>query len=113
VTAIQRPLFDGVAVTVDEDDDRPSIVPNPLYQSRYIAYAKAQGLTPDDVYERDCMESPGGQMAPYIRWIRARWAEWGRANGRKDYNHTRADHVAFDAWLAVWVDQQQPAEAAR
>jgi len=40
-----------------------------MYQKRYIAYAKAKNMTPDEVFEYDKETYPGGCMCGFILWI--------------------------------------------
>lgn len=68
---------------------------------RYIAFATANGHTPDEQFEADKVKWPGGPMTGFILWIRERWAEWGESTGTARFPKTDAIHAAFNAWLAA------------
>lgn len=72
--------------------------PERQYNPRYVAYARAQGMTPDEMLESDALTYPGGKMTGFILWLNAKWREWDRLNGRRE-PHSDADHQLFDAWL--------------
>lgn len=68
---------------------------------RYLAYARAHGLTPDAMALLDEARYPGGRMAGFQVWMSERWADWRLARGRgHDTILSDADHADFDAWLA-------------
>lgn len=75
------------------------------YQPRYVAYARAHGLSPDAMLERDQEAWPGGCMAGFMLWIQERWREWAsqRPGGMPDIK-TEEHHRDFDAWLARLVE---------
>lgn len=65
------------------------------YNSRYVAYAKAHGKTPEEM-----MESERG-MCGYIIWINQQLCRC-RDTGHPDIltpNCTIINHEAFDRWL--------------
>lgn len=74
------------------------------WNSRYVAYAEAHQVTPDEMLTFDAERWPGGQLAGFICWIDAQWARF-RAVVRACSHNQRPrygadDHDAFDAWLA-------------
>lgn len=69
------------------------------YQPRYVAYAHAQGMSPEEVGQRDRERYPGGCMIGYMGWINDRWREWEALTAQRQ-PYSEADHDAFDAWLA-------------
>lgn len=73
------------------------------WNSRYVAYAKAHGRSPEAMLEHDEEQWPGGKMAGFILWIRERWAEWrklfGPPPGPWEWHPMEADHKHFDEWL--------------
>lgn len=71
-----------------------------VYQSRYVAYARAHDMAPEAMDAHDNERFPGGCMAGYITWINDRWREWEALTGRRQ-PYTDADHDSFDAWLAT------------
>lgn len=50
------------------------------YQERYVAYAKAHGMTPDEMMEYDRIRCHGGVMCEYIIWICNKLAEYREIN---------------------------------
>lgn len=71
---------------------------------RYIAYAAASGLTPDEALARDKREHPGGCMIPFMLWIGDRVRAFFEAHpeafvGRSP--HALSDHDAFDRFLGI------------
>lgn len=70
------------------------------YQSRYIAYARAHGRTPEAQDAHDDEAWPGGCMTGFILWIGDRWAEWKTAvNWPKAGVIGDQQHREFDEWL--------------
>lgn len=69
-----------------------------MYQHRYVQYARAHGLDPDAMLERDRKAWPGGCMTGFIVWIGEQWRAWA-APGRIPEVLTDAHHAAFDRWL--------------
>lgn len=73
------------------------------YQTRYIAYAKHHGRSPDDQMAADELRFKGGCMAGFIAWISQMWAKWwteaGRDAGLSRTIHGPAEHAHFDRWL--------------
>lgn len=74
------------------------------YQPRFVAYAKAQGLTCGEVLARD--RKAGAVMMPFMLWIQCAWAEWRRQfNIAKDAILSNEHHREFDIWLiSVYVN---------
>ena len=75
------------------------------WSSRYVQYAKANGMSPENMILSDKALSPGGMMAPYINWIQSKWTEFDAATDKKYLvcagQHTKEGHAAFDAWLRI------------
>lgn len=73
------------------------------YQSRYVAYARAEGFDdPGDVLTRDREKYPGGCMAGFIVWITGKLSEWRKIHALPPESClSESDHVAFDAWLGA------------
>ena len=69
---------------------------------RYLAYCVAHGEpSPDAMLERDRVRFAGGLMVGYIVWINARWSEWRRLVGLREYDALGdTAHASFDRWLA-------------
>ena|SRR3990167_9693146 len=67
------------------------------WQPRYLAYARAHGLSPEEMLAQDREAWPGGLMAGYITWINDEWADFDRDNGRPVHNPEY--HARFDGWL--------------
>ena len=72
----------------------------PKYQSRYLAYCRTHGRTPESMLEYDRERFPGGFMVGYMLWIQQQWAEWARARGGRPQCLTQEHHADFDAALA-------------
>jgi hypothetical protein len=67
---------------------------------RYVAYARAHGMTPARMAREDRKRWPGGCGTGFVIWCHERWAEWRKENGRPPHDAlTDADYAAFDAWL--------------
>lgn len=74
------------------------------YTARYQAYARAHGVAPAEMLERDCAAYPGGRMCGFVVWIGRAWDEWERLTGRPSRDAvslTVAEHGAFDEWLSA------------
>lgn len=76
------------------------------WNPRYVAYATAHGREPEDMLEHDREAWPGGQMVGFMVWMSRAWSTWAEATGHPLGRDTgayrsRADHDAFDAWLAT------------
>lgn len=81
-------------------------VPPKRWNSRYLAYAKANGEpSPEAMKASDRKRYPGGLMCGFMLWMDICWSEWRSIKG---YDRNRplgvADHVEFDAWLAECTD---------
>lgn len=70
----------------------PNPISEPRWNPRYVAYARANGRTPD---EQKALE-PGN--CGFICWINERWAAYRAEHGLE--LRAPADHERFDAWLA-------------
>ena len=71
------------------------------YQPRYIAYAAAHGMSPEQMLAADAQRYVGGKMAGFLIWMNQQWHAWAKANGRDRHApKTAADHASFDAFLA-------------
>lgn len=69
---------------------------------RFLAYARAHDLDPDEMLALDAERYPGGKMAGFIVWIGERWRAWASAVGRRNLEMlSDADHAAFDEWLGA------------
>jgi hypothetical protein len=80
------------------------------YNPYYIAYAKAHGMTPDEISARDKQER--GDMISYMEWIQGRWQEWAEQHGIKEIR-SQTHGPAFERWLErqVWrYEQNQSGE---
>lgn len=76
-------------------------MPTKQYQSRYVAYAAAHGMSPEQMLVVDAARYPGGRMAGFLIWMGQQWRAWAAANGRDSRaSKTAADHASFDAFLA-------------
>lgn len=69
------------------------------WNMRYVAYAAANGLSPEAMLEADQARYPGGCMCDYIIWIGQRWAEFRKLFARDRHITTEQYHADFDAWL--------------
>lgn len=76
------------------------------WNPRYVEYARLHGRTPEAMLEHDRREWPGGHMAGFILFTRARWSEHNKITGRnRDVRASEEHHRAFDAWLPGRVDE--------
>lgn len=78
------------------------------FTTRYTAYASSYGRTPRAQLAHDAKEWPGGKMAGFTLWIRARWEayarehpEWWKEVCARNGFKTDEDHAAFDTWLTT------------
>lgn len=69
------------------------------WNSRYVAYSRANGRTPNEQIEID--RASVSRMTNYILWNTAQWRAWAAEVGRRhlDFLSTE-EHEAFDVWLA-------------
>lgn len=72
---------------------------------RYLNYCRAHGKTPDEMLEHDRKEWPGGVMAGFILWHKARLGESMKALPGAWAPYGLTDHAAYDAWLTARVDE--------
>lgn len=76
-------------------------MPTKQYQSRYVAYAAAHGMSPEEMLAADAARYPGGKMAGFLIWMKQQWSAWAKAHGRDSRApKTAADHASFDSFLA-------------
>ncbi len=76
------------------------------WNPRYVAYATAHGREPEDMLTHDREAWPGGQMVGFMLWMSRAWTTWAEGTGHPRMRDpgaylSRADHDAFDAWLAT------------
>jgi hypothetical protein len=69
------------------------------YQQRYVAYAKSNGKTPDEMLKHDKNNFPGGCMANYIIWINSKISDFKCLIGKNGYGLSREEHDQFNEWL--------------
>ncbi len=70
------------------------------WNPRYLAYARAHGLDPDNMLARDAEAWPGGKMIGFMLWISGHWQAWRKEHGyRPDDVLSPADNADFDAWI--------------
>jgi len=69
------------------------------YQPRYVAYALAQGRTPEAQLEHDREAWPGGCMTGFWLWIRERRDEFRRISPESFMYGEIFDYQAWDAFL--------------
>lgn len=70
------------------------------WNPRYVAYAKAHGMSPAQRSAQDEVDWPGGCMTGYLLWIQERWSVWlGSVGLPHDYPCGPEQHADFDAWL--------------
>jgi len=63
------------------------------FQSRYIAYAKHHGKTPEQ------MEATGENNHPFIAWITEKWRKYDRLHPEHYGVHNDEAHAQFDDML--------------
>lgn len=71
---------------------------------RFVAYASANGRTPEAQLAHDAEAFPGGKMCGFIIWIGRQWRAWALATKHPRAKDscailTEADHAAFTAWV--------------
>lgn len=84
------------------------------WNPRYVAYARAHGLSPEGMKARDQIEWPGGVMCGFILWNSAQLraaskaipAAFHKIGGRMEI----ADHDAYDRWLANHAEAKARAQ---
>ena len=70
------------------------------FQSRYVAYAKAHGKSPEAMIELD--RSRGGIGAWFSPWIEEMWSKFDQLTSRRyriGGGHTDEGQERFDKWL--------------
>jgi hypothetical protein len=72
---------------------------NHPYQARYVAFAKANGRTPEEQDAHDDLTSPGACMLPFITWINRNVIAFREAHPAAFCGANIADHDAFTAFL--------------
>lgn len=78
------------------------------WNSRYVAYATAHGLMPDEMQVHDSERHPGGPI--FILWNGARLQEYRKEIGIGPYDTLSPEqHAAYDVWLDKWVRNHPPA----
>lgn len=67
---------------------------------RYANYARVHGNTPEQQFEIDCKEYPGGKMCGFICWNTRKWSQWRKLRGYvADVPLSLKDHTDYDEWL--------------
>jgi len=66
----------------------------PIWNPRFVAYAKAHGREPDEQLEHDRLKWLGGGMVGFMCWNRKMIKEWGGGS-----LISPEAHDAYDAWL--------------
>jgi hypothetical protein len=82
----------------------PHDVPVIIYQTRYMAYCRWHGRSPEAQLQHD------RHMAPFIAWVGDRSGEWCQAMGRKRYwdsPFSTCEREAFAAWLEERVSARE------
>lgn len=70
------------------------------WNPRFVAYAAATGMDPQERFDADVAAFPGGAMAGFMGWLSGQWREF-YSPGVVPGHITDADHAAFDAWLTA------------
>ena len=70
-----------------------------MYQKRYLAYAKANGLTPENMLEFDRSKYPGGCMTGYICWVQEKIKAFKDLSPESFHSGFLADNNRFDVFL--------------
>lgn len=70
------------------------------YQPRYMAYARAQGRSPEAQLAHDEAEWPGGRMCGFVLWISEKWREF-EAGVRNPPMRLGEVQGRFDEFLVV------------
>ncbi len=74
------------------------------YTTRFLAYARARGLSPETVMvlEADEERWRGYRMAGFLCWITDRWRAYDEEHGiPRNTPRTGEMHADFDRWLEV------------
>lgn len=66
---------------------------------RYFYYAKAHGMTPEQMLEHDQREWPGGMMTGFILWISKMKIAFKKESPKSFLNDAIYDHDAWTAFL--------------
>lgn len=74
------------------------------WSPRYVNYARVHGRTPDEMLDADRVRFPGGRMAGFISWSRARMRAFYAAHPEAFRASPGGiprlvDHAAYDAYL--------------
>jgi hypothetical protein len=67
--------------------------------SRYAAYCRAHGMTPEEMRATDEHRFTVS-MTGYLNWLHSKMNEWrGTVGLREDVELSATDQMDFDAWL--------------
>lgn len=70
---------------------------------RYLNYARVHGMTPGAMLDHDRRQWPGGCMAGFLLWSRARLQDFMTINPRAFIRGGNLiGHDAYDEWLSKW-----------
>lgn len=69
------------------------------FQSRYAAYARDHGMTPEQMRNLDRNLYPYTMLTPFFFWLSAKKLEWTRLNPKRTLQ-TGTDQLDFEKWLA-------------
>ena len=70
-----------------------------MYQKRYIAYAKYHGKTPQEIYEHDKEQFPGGRMTGFIIWINKMRLNFIKTHPEFSLHGCITNHEAFTKFI--------------
>ncbi len=66
---------------------------------RYMAYAKENGKTPEEMMEHDKKEYPGGCMCGFTLWTHAKLREFEKISPKSFLYSRLCDQKAFSSFL--------------
>ena len=73
------------------------------WNPRYVAYAKSNGMEPQEQMEFDDIKYPGGIMAGFIIWSNVALSAFRSEHPESFYGNSLVNHAAYDAWLCDFV----------
>lgn len=92
---------------VEEEEVKPLRDDDNKHNTRYLAYCRVHGMSPDAMEVAERIKYCGRTMTGFLCWINKQWARWAEARGRYACERTATDHADFDEWLAEQVLEEK------
>jgi hypothetical protein len=71
-----------------------------MWKPRYLAYAAANGKSPEAMLDADATQWPGDEMRGYKQWLCWAWKTWDDLHEYgPDHDRTDEEQEEFTTWL--------------